>query len=570
MANPLAMALNNTRISLKLFVAPVLIIVFMLGMAGMSHYATSEQSRALDYVTRIAFAKTKEGTAVRDAIAAAHINLFRMMSWQANSNEAAKVAESTRLVESEMARAVAVLDRLAREFPAEPEEARALDEVRSALKDYVEVAKNVLEMAAVDAATALVFMIDAEQKFSALDAKAASLQAVQKRDTDAAVSAAEMRVSDTTRLFWALLIAAVAFAAAVTALVSRMIARPIVAMTGAMTGLAGGDRSVAIIGAERRDEIGAMAAAVQVFKENLLRADELAAAQRGEQERKEARQAAIEGYIRDFERSIGAAVGALAAAAEQLGATARILTASATTATSQASAVATAAEEASANVQTVASAAEELSSSIAEINRQVTQSATMTGQAVDEVGRSNSQVQVLAEAAQKIGEVVKLINDIAGQTNLLALNATIEAARAGEAGKGFAVVASEVKSLASQTAKATEDIAGQVAAIQGATGDAVTAIRGIGTTIGQISEIATTIASAVEEQGAATKEISRNVQQASTGTTQVSTGIADVSRAAGETGSAADQVQAAATELAQQGEKLRGEVDRFLANIRAA
>jgi methyl-accepting chemotaxis protein len=218
----------------------------------------------------------------------------------------------------------------------------------------------------------------------------------------------------------------------------------------------------------------------------------------------------------------------------------------------------------------VATATEELSSSIAEITRQVTQSARIAGQAVEESSRTTSTVRGLAEGAAKIGDVVKLINDIAGQTNLLALNATIEAARAGEAGKGFAVVAAEVKNLATQTAKATEEIAAQVGMIQQATGNSVAAIEGIGGTIGQINEIATTIASAVEEQGAATQEISRNVQQASAGTQEVSSNIGGVSQAAAETGAAASQVLSAADELSRQAETLRKEVGTFLADVRAA
>ena len=232
--------------------------------------------------------------------------------------------------------------------------------------------------------------------------------------------------------------------------------------------------------------------------------------------------------------------------------------------------VAAAAEQASTNAQTVATAAEELSASISEISSQVAQSTKISGKAVETAAATNASVQGLADAAQKIGEVVQLINDIASQTNLLALNATIEAARAGDAGKGFAVVASEVKSLANQTARATEDIAQQVNAIQGATRHAVDSIKGISDTIGQINEIATAIASAVEEQGAATQEIARNIQQASHGTNEVSTNIVEVTKAAGETGSAATQVLAAAGEVSEQSERLKSEVDSFLVAVRAA
>ena len=285
---------------------------------------------------------------------------------------------------------------------------------------------------------------------------------------------------------------------------------------------------------------------------------------------KEARMTRVDGMIQNFDKTVAGALGTLSTAAGELQATAQSMSSTAEETQRQATAVAAASEQASTNVQTVASAAEELSSSIAEISRQVSESTKIASQAVEDTARTNDKVQALADTAQKIGDVVKLINDIAGQTNLLALNATIEAARAGEAGKGFAVVASEVKSLANQTAKATEEIASQVGTIQNATGDAVIAIQGISGTIGRVNEIATTIASAVEEQGAATQEIARNVQQAAKGTNDVSTNIAGVTRAADQTGSAASQVQNSAAALARQGDALRVEVDGFLTAIRAA
>ena len=348
------------------------------------------------------------------------------------------------------------------------------------------------------------------------------------------------------------------------------VARPIVRTTEIMGKLAKHDLSVAIEGGERKDEIGDMAKAVQVFKDNMIEGDRLAAAQKDEQARKEKRQAAIEAYIKRFDETASGALNTLASASTEMQTTANSMSATAEETSRQATAVAAASEQASGNVQTVATAAEELSASIAEISRQVVESTRIASQAVTDATHTNTQVKALAETAQKIGDVVKLINDIAGQTNLLALNATIEAARAGEAGKGFAVVASEVKSLATQTAKATEDIANQVKAIQSATGDSVAAIEGITTTITRINEIATTVASAVEEQGAATKEIARNVQQASAGTTEVSRNISGVTQAAGETGAASSQVLGAASDLAKQGETLRAEVSRFLADIRAA
>ena len=348
------------------------------------------------------------------------------------------------------------------------------------------------------------------------------------------------------------------------------IAKPVIAMTTAMSRLAGGDKTIVVPALGRKDEIGQMAEAVEVFKQNALEVDRLAAEQKKEQERKELRQQAIEGYIKGFDESVTGLLRILASAATEMRTTAESMSETAEETSRQSTVVAAASEQASANVQTVASAAEELATSVAEISRRVSESTEIAGRAVTEATRTNADVKGLADAAKMIGNVVELINDIASQTNLLALNATIEAARAGEAGKGFAVVASEVKSLATQTAKATEEIAGQVTRMQNATDGAVGAIEGISGTITQISEIAVVISSAVEEQGAATQEIARNVQQAAAGTNEVSSNIVGVTQAASQTGAASAQVLATAGQLAKQSEVLRAEVDGFLSNIRAA
>ncbi len=372
--------------------------------------------------------------------------------------------------------------------------------------------------------------------------------------------------------YWILgvLAIAIAFSVFVASVLVTGVSRPITAMVDAMKKLASGDTSTAIPAQGRKDEVGAMADAVQVFKDNMITSARLEAEQKAEQGRKEQRQKAVDSYIQDFDKSVGGVLEMVASASTELESTAKSMSATAETAQQQSTAVAAASEQASTNVQTVASAAEELSSSISEISRQVAESTRITSQAVSDTEKTNSQIQGLAEAAQRIGDVVKLINDIAGQTNLLALNATIEAARAGEAGKGFAVVASEVKSLANQTAKATEEISAKIAEMQSATSLSVQAVQGIGQTIARINEIATTIASAVEEQGAATQEIARNVQQASAGTAEVSTNIVGVTKAANDTGAASTQVLGAAGELSKQSESLRGQVDTFLSKIRAA
>ena len=353
--------------------------------------------------------------------------------------------------------------------------------------------------------------------------------------------------------------------------VAMGLTRPIGAMVGAMNRLANKDLAVEIPARDRKDEIGEMAAAVQVFKENAIRVREMEAEQEAAKKRaEEEKKSLMRRMADDFQASVGGVVQAVSSAATQLQSSATAMSATAEETSKQATTVAAAAEQASTNVQTVASAAEELSSSIREIGRQVGQSTQVAGQAVHEVEQANAKVQGLVSAAQKIGEVVALITDIADQTNLLALNATIEAARAGEAGKGFAVVASEVKNLANQTARATDEIGAQIGQIQSATQEAVGAIGSIGRIIGQVNEIASAIAAAVEEQGAATQEIARNVEEASHGTREVSSNIGGVTQAASETGEASSQILGAARELSQQSETLRSKVEGFLAQIRGA
>jgi methyl-accepting chemotaxis protein len=351
----------------------------------------------------------------------------------------------------------------------------------------------------------------------------------------------------------------------------RSIVGPINGMTRAMRKLAGGDIDAEIPARDRHDEVGAMAQSVQVFKENMAEAVQLRREQDGLKQQSETEKKALMGKMADeFELAISVSLDTLGKSAGGLRTMSESMSTVANTASQRSATVATAAEQATVNVQTVAAATEELSSSVTEIGRQATQSSAIAAQAVSEANRTNVTVQGLSSAAVKIGDVVQLISDIASQTNLLALNATIEAARAGEAGRGFAVVANEVKSLASQTAKATDEISAQVTAMQGATNEAVQAIEKIGGTISSIHGIATTIASAVEEQGAATREIARNVQQAAEGNGQVSHNIVGVNQAAGEAGLAADQVLQSADELSRQSAKLRVDVDQFLQRIRAA
>ncbi len=378
-------------------------------------------------------------------------------------------------------------------------------------------------------------------------------------------------LADSADMWIIITLCALAFLCAVIGWVMvRTLSKPLSAMTSSMRRLADRDMTIIIPSVGRGDEIGAMAGAVQVFKDNMIKAAQLAAEQDIERGVKEQRAARLHSLVLGFEVKAAQMVGSLAAESTELEATAKSMTGTAAQTDKQAATVAVAAEEASAGVQTVAAAAEELAASISEISRQVTQSARITDQAVVDSKRTDSIVRALAEGAEKIGHVMGLIANIAGQTNLLALNATIEAARAGDAGKGFAVVATEVKSLATQTAKATEEIGVQIGQIQAATKEAVAAIHSITDTIEEVSTIATSIAAAVEEQGAATSEIARNVQETARATQDVTVNISGVSRASNETGAAAGQVLTAAGDLSRQAEQLSAEVDSFLAEVRAA
>ena len=349
------------------------------------------------------------------------------------------------------------------------------------------------------------------------------------------------------------------------------VAKPIRAIVHLLQKLAGGDFAVEIAGTDRKDEVGDVAKTALVFKENGL------AKIRMEQEQKEAeqrtvaqRKADMQKLADEFEKAVGEIVQTVSSASTELEASATTLTRTADNTQRLSTTVAAVSEQASANVQSVASASEEMASSVTEIGRQVQESSRISNEAVDQARKTDDRILKLSQAANRIGDVTQLITTIAEQTNLLALNATIEAARAGAAGKGFAVVAQEVKQLAAQTAKATSEISGQIAEMQSATQDSVAAIKEIGGTIGRISEIATTIASAVEEQGAATQEITRNVQQAASGTTQVASNITDVSRGAAETGSASSQVLSSAQSLANESNRLKLEMGKFLATVRAA
>jgi methyl-accepting chemotaxis protein len=436
-----------------------------------------------------------------------------------------------------------------------------LEAYRQALAKLIENSKEVEELSVemADSANAII---------KASNAMKADLLSDQQR-LDGESNA---NISETERLVIVLALGGFLLGGTLAAILGKGISRPMVTMCKAMRELANGNFDVVLPGLGRRDEVGEMAGAVEEFKMQAIAKAERDAAEHDAQNKASAaaRRAELIRFADDFESAVGTIVANVSASAVQLEAAAGTLTRTAETTQSLSSQAAGASEQASSNMQSVASATEELSASVDEIGRQVQESNRIAEAAVQQAEQTDGRIGKLSRAAQEIGDVVKLITAIAEQTNLLALNATIEAARAGEAGRGFAVVASEVKSLASQTAKATDEISSHIAGMQGATQESVAAIKEIGGTIAQISSIASTIASAVEEQGSATQEIARSVQTVAQGTHEAAANILEVNRGAAETGSASGDVLESARTLSSESTRLREELDRFMANIRAA
>lgn len=565
------MNLGDFSVSKKIFSVISFLAVVTLGIATTGYYGLSVLSEDAELIDRAA-TEIKIGGLIEQAVLELNGAEYRVAAAPKEyADVAAQIADVEKTLTEQLAKAAVV---------AGPEQKKLLEEVRPAIKAYLaeiagtlEAARKVKDLVEVDKRQLEILKLVKESRSEATLVDDAVAKYVDIADAEGIRISRD--ASAEARGIEKLLLAVAGLGITVSFFLSWLVAtkgmvNPIGRIVECLRRLAAGDLAIEVYGTERRDEVGDIAKATLVFKENMIKNNEMAEEQEREQKIRAARAKRMEDMCTAFDATSSEAVKSLAAVASEMRSSSEALNATAEETTRQASGVAAGSEEASANVQTVASAAEELSSSIVEISRRVAQAAQIAASAVSEAEQTNVKVQGLAAAANKIGEVVALITDIADQTNLLALNATIEAARAGDAGKGFAVVASEVKNLANQTAKATEEIGSQIGSIQTATQEAVAAIEAITKTIAKIDQVNSGIASAVEQQGAATQEIARNVEQAATGTQEVSSNIAGVSQAANDTGAAATQIQSTAADLSRQSEMLRAEVDKFLANVRAA
>ncbi|MEH6402898.1 MAG: methyl-accepting chemotaxis protein [Sneathiella sp.] len=593
------MNLRNLKVSTKLFISPMIFVVALIVLGVVAINGFNAEHRALESLDKQANLKTGAALRFQGNLQAYNASLFRVISQLNAGVEEEKLAAQRESITKTLTGTIKSLDDFIANGTFLEEELGLLNKMKVELASYGEVSMTVVEMSEIDGSTAVVMMVGADGEFAILIETINQLVKLWMADGKASYEAAVEDGNAVIMQFIVISVVAFFIAAFVTFFMTRMIKGPISALTNVMATLAKGDHTVEITADDQKDEIGEMARAVLVFKENAIEQERLkveaekSAERQAEQEReareaeekhaaderarehaenaeKQQRAEKVATLIEGFEKRVSDVLSTISLATRDLQTTANSMSTTAGDSRELAEGVASVSNDASRNVQTVAAAAEELTSSINEISRQVQQASKVSEQAVVEAANSTTSVSVLADTAKKISEVVSMISDIAGQTNLLALNATIEAARAGDAGKGFAVVASEVKSLATQTARATEEIAAQINEMQTATNSAVSAISNIDNVISTIRESTVGISSAIEEQSAATNEISRNVQEASDGTTEVSQKIGTVSVKAGETGVAAEEVQSASIRLDELSTNLKQDIESFLQEVRVA
>jgi methyl-accepting chemotaxis protein len=562
--------IKNIGLSWKVQLAPAFLILVLIAVGAYALQALRSNQAAIEALVSGPVRQSELANDLTTAAWTAHAKLYRLAATAANEKDEKKVETMAKEASSAAARIAEALKAV--EGAEGGLKAEVFEKLKAAVAAYLKKSKNAIERADGDAGSALMFIKGAEQSFAEIEKLTDDWIARSSDSKDREIARAGMKLEQQQLTLTVILLAVAFFGIILSFLIGRNISSPVVAMSKAMRELAGGNFEVQLPGLDRRDEVGQMAHAVQEFKVQAVAKAERETAEREEKNRELAavRRTELHNLAASFEKAVGNIIETVGSASSELENSAVILTKSSAATQQLSTVVAAASEETSSNVQSVASATEEMASSINEIGRQVADSNRIANEAVEQAEKTDARIAELSLAANRIGDVTKLITTIAEQTNLLALNATLEAPRAGDAGRGFAVVAQEVKALAAQTAKATSEISTQIGGIQAATQDSVLAIKEICGTIGRVSEIAAAIAAAIEEQGAATQEIARNVQQAAVGSSQVATNIADVDRGAGDTGSASSQVLSSAQLLSNENKRLKDEVVKFLATVRAA